>query len=224
MNTDLVDLYGEEYVRNFEVNQSRERLRRLLPLIRHNQQSKVADYACGSGMMLEHLATRVKEYVGVDFSQQFIEAANRNKERLHYTNAKFLCMRIEDFCTDYPAYFDIALALDVSEHIPDDDWIATLVGIRNSLQPHGKLYVHTPNGEFFLEIMKSSNFIIKQFKEHIAVRTLRHNIEILNKAGFTKVEPTFLPHYNLLRYVHPMSFLPMIGKYFQARIFITAYK
>ncbi len=224
MKADLVSLYGEEYVVKFELNQSAERLRRLLRLMDLGPQCILADFACGNGMLMELVAPMVQEYVGVDFSQRFIEAANRKRDRLAIRNASFVCARIEDFCAEYPEHFDISLVMDASEHIPDGEWASILAGIRSSMKSGGKLYVHTPNADFFLEIMKSKNFLVKQFREHIAVRTPSQNAEMLYRAGFSKVETILLPHYNFLKYLHPISFLPGAGKYFKARIFLSAEK
>jgi len=224
MSDDLVSLYGEEYVSKFEVNQSPDRLHRLLPLMDLTPQSIVADFACGNGMLMELVAPMVQKYVGVDFSQSFIEAANRKRDRLAIRNASFVCARIEDFCAEYPEYFDVSLVMDASEHIPDGEWTSILSGIRSSMKSGGKLYVHTPNADFFLEIMKSKHFLVRQFREHVAVRTPSQNAEMLYRAGFSRVETILLPHYNFLKYLHPISFLPKVGKYFKARIFVSAEK
>jgi 2-polyprenyl-3-methyl-5-hydroxy-6-metoxy-1,4-benzoquinol methylase len=224
MGNDLVSLYDEEYVTKFEADQSPERLRRLLPLMDLGAKNIVADFACGNGMLMELVAPMVQEYVGVDFSQRFIEAANRKRDRLAIRNASFVCARIEDFCTQYPEHFDTCLVMDASEHIPDGEWISILTGIRFSMKSKGKLYVHTPNADFFLEIMKSKNFLVKQFREHVAVRTASRNAELLYEAGFSEVETSLLPHYNFLKYLHPLSFFPGVGKYFKARIFLSAEK
>ena len=84
--------------------------------------------------------------------------------------------------------------------------------------------LHTPNAEFVVEIMKARNLLLRQFPEHIAVRNAEDNRRFLERAGFVDVSVHFLPHYNILSLVHPMSFIPLIGKYFQARIFIVATK
>ena len=112
--------------------------------------------------------------------------------------------------------------MDLSEHIYDVEWIQILEKIRKSIKPDGKLYLHTPNAEFFLERMKSRNFIVKQLPEHIAVRSPEHNASILREAGFKIRHIWLIPHYNILRIVHPLSYIPVLGKYFNARIFIEA--
>ena len=84
--------------------------------------------------------------------------------------------------------------------------------------------MYTPNGNFFLEIMKRKNFIFKQFPEHIAVRSARQNIILLEKAGYEIKGIKFLSHYNILKHINIFSFIPWLGSYFQARLFIIAVK
>ena len=224
MAVDLIKLHGEEYARDFEMNESLDRLRRLLGLMNFEPQSVVADFGCGNGMLMELIAHHVQEYVGIDFSQPFIDRANSRKDRLRINNAKFVCAQIEDFCAEHPDYFDIALAMDVSEHVPDDEWTSILASIGSSLKDGGKVYIHTPNAEFFIEKLKARNLLIKQFEQHVAVRTAGQNSAILHRAGFSRVGVAFLPHYNFLKFLHPISFLPGLGKYFQARLFLTGEK
>ena len=112
--------------------------------------------------------------------------------------------------------------MDVSEHVPDDEWRDALRSIRRALKPGGVLYLHTPNADFFLEMMKERNFIFRQFPVHIAVRDTADNTALLVDAGFEIRRVDLLPHYNVLRYLHPLSALPIVGKYLAARIFIRA--
>jgi len=61
--------------------------------------------------------------------------------------------------------------MDFSEHVYDEEWREILRGIRSALKPTGRLYLHTPNAEFILEIMKARNLILARQPEHVAVRT-----------------------------------------------------
>ena len=114
------------------------------------------------------------------------------------------------------------MALDFSEHVNDEQWLQILKSIKSSLKIGGRLYMHTPNANFFLEIMKNRNFIFKQFPEHIAVRSAKQNQLLLEKVGYKVKETKFIPHYNFLKYIHWFSFIPGLGSYFKARIFIVA--
>jgi hypothetical protein len=66
--------------------------------------------------------------------------------------------------------------------------------------------------------------VLPQFPEHIAVRDMRQNIDLLAASGFerAKVNGRVLPHYNVLKVVHPLRRLPLVGRLFEARLFITA--
>ena len=217
----LKQLHGEEYVESFN-KQSPLRLIRLIDYIKVNSTYSVADYACGNGMLMEFIAPKVKSYTGIDFSEPFIRAANEKKEKLSIKNAEFVCSDIKEFCQLRENIFDVGFAMDFSEHVYNEEWAQILKSIKKSLKQNGKLYLHTPNAEFFLEKMKSKNLIFKQFPEHIAVRTPEKNASILRESGFNVEHIWLIPHYNLLKLVHPISYIPGVGKFFKARILIEA--
>ena len=219
---ELKDFYDEKYVESFELKQSPFRLQRLIKLMTIDKNHIVVDFACGSGMLMEFIAPKVKSYIGVDFSEAFIRAANKKKKRLSIHNAEFVCSDIIEFCAQNPNRFDIGFAMDFSEHVYDKEWLQILKAIKNSIKSNGKLYLHTPNGEFFIEKMKKKNFVLRQFPEHVAVRTPDENAKILQDAGFKVDKMMLIPHYNILRVLHPISYIPLIGRYFKARIFIEA--
>jgi 2-polyprenyl-6-hydroxyphenyl methylase/3-demethylubiquinone-9 3-methyltransferase len=216
---ELKDLHGEEYVNNFA--DSTYRLDRLLPYIRLPKNADIVDYGCGTGLMMQLLHSKVRTYTGVDFSPPFIAAANQKKQSLGIRNAEFHCLDIHDFAKSNPARFDTAFAMDFSEHVYDEDWLKILFSIKRTLKPGGALYLHTPNKDFLAEICRKHNFILKQFPAHIAVRSIEENEALVRRAGY-KVKTRTMPHYNILRLAHPFSYLPIIGKYFEARIFIEA--
>lgn len=215
-------LHGQDYVEKYEHLPTHARLGRLLEYIDLNTQQCVIDLACGNGAMMEYVAPYVARYVGVDFSEPFIAVARHRAEEQRFTNVYFECVDIVEFCQRNPRQFDIGFAMDVSEHIYDDEWLDILKGVRFALKPGGRLYLHTPNAEFFLERMKARNLIMKQFVEHIALRTPQENIDLLQQAGFSHIDVRLIPHYNLLKHLHPLSHIPLIGKYLKARIFIEA--
>lgn len=217
-------LHGQDYVDKFDKEQSDQRIRRLLKYIELSKEYVVADFACGNGMLLDHIHEKVEKYIGVDFSEPFITSANRRMKNKGIKNANFICSSIEEFCGTHNNMFDAGFALDFSEHVYDNEWVDILSNIHDTLKSDGTLYVHTPNKEFILEIMKENNLILKQFKEHVAVRDVPHNIKLLTQAGFSDITVKCLSHYNALRYLHIFSISPFIGKYFKARIFITAKK
>ena len=217
-------LHSAEYLRRFEKTKVAQRLERLVDRMDLRPDALLADFGCGNGVILPLIAHRIGQYYGVDFSADFIGAAQQRQAELGITNARFWCGDIQAFCRSHQAAIDHALCLDLSEHIYDDEWKNILKSIHDCLKPGGTLYLHTPNADFLVERMKARDFILKQFPEHIAVRNARQNLALLREAGFSRLRAHPIAHYNSLRFMHPLSWLPKVGPLFQARLFIEAHK
>ncbi|MBN2225320.1 MAG: class I SAM-dependent methyltransferase [Deltaproteobacteria bacterium] len=216
------DFYEGEYVGDFE-RQPVDRLRRLLPLLGLGKDDKVVDFACGNGMLADVIHDRVGDYTGVDFSRAFIAAAGRRAELLGITNVRFVCDDIVRFCARHRDTFEKAFTMDFSEHISDDDFMSIYSSIFGSLKEGGTLYIHTPNGDYFIETLKRIG-ILRQFPEHIAVRNAPRYRELLEKVGFRDITIRHIAHYNVLKYLHFLSYLPFVGKFGKARLFMECRK
>ncbi|HVZ33766.1 MAG TPA: class I SAM-dependent methyltransferase [Polyangiaceae bacterium] len=221
--SDLEDrkrLHSGAYVEAFE-HMPVSRLERLVPLLNLRGDEKLADFACGNGMLLPLIHERVASYHGVDFSADFIRAARRRATANGIGNCTFHCQDVVEFCSEHPGAFDVATAFDFSEHIHDDEFVAIFAAIRASLKPGGRLLLHTPNLDFFMERLKDWG-VLPQFPEHVAVRTAEAHTRLLVSCGFSeqRVRVRKLAHYNVLRVVHPLHHLPLIGRFFAARLVI----
>ena len=218
-------LYGKDYSLRMEKPVYRKRLKHILKHIHFTPHDTVLDAGCGSGLLLHFIKDRVSEYHGVDSSKCLFECANIRKDSIGFAHAYFHNEDIRTFCFRNPEKFDIACAFDVAEHMKNEDWAETLNALRISLKPGGKLFIHTPNGEYFLEILKKNNFILRQFPEHIGVRNPKEHLCLLEKSGFSRNIHIYLAHYSvLLRWTHIFSFAPLFGKYMRARLLIISEK
>ncbi|UCF61753.1 MAG: class I SAM-dependent methyltransferase, partial [Anaerolineaceae bacterium] len=126
---ELKDLHGKEYVESYR-KKTPLRLARLVRYMNIKSTYIVADFACGNGMLMEIIAPKVKSYIGVDFSELFIKAANKKKEELSINNAEFVCSDINEFCLSHINSFDVGFAMDFSEHVYDMEWVQILKSIR----------------------------------------------------------------------------------------------
>jgi cyclopropane fatty-acyl-phospholipid synthase-like methyltransferase len=222
MIEDARALHGQAYAERFDRMHGRRRLVQLLPLMRLEPGDDLVDFACGNGLLAAEAWNRVRSYTGVDFSRPFIDLAVRRAEKLGAPNLRFECASIEDFCAAHPGRFDVACALDFSEHVRDAEWRSILAAMRRSLKRGGRLFLHTPNADFLLERMKRRNIILRQSPEHVAVRDMGDNLRLLRESGYEVAVAKFVRHYNLLRFLHPLRGLPGLGRWFAARIFIEA--
>ena len=221
--SDSLSLHSGEYVERY-VRKPLDRVRKLVDLMNIADAARIADFACGNGMLLHALGERSGSYHGVDFSPDFIKAANawaRQESPRH--DSHFHCADINAFCADNLASFDVACTLDFSEHVADADAVPIYASIRSSLASGGRLYLHTPNAAFFMERAKDIG-ILRQFPEHIAVRNAKDTVALLVAAGFPESGMTVrkIAHYNVLKLLHPLSKLPLIGPLFEARLLIEA--
>lgn len=217
----LRDFYRDSYVNRYHQYDT-GRLRNIMMNIDLSNSDTVADFACGNGLLLEELKPFPRVYRGVDFSEEFIREAE-----VRYAqwpgDINFVCTDIVIFCRQHPAQFDWAFALDFSEHIYDDQFIDIFSAIASALRPTGKLVLHTPNAEFFVERLKARNFVLRQFPEHVAVRNAAEYHNLLGHAGFRDIEVKHLPHYHpILRVVSPLQNWWFLRRFLRARLLIVA--
>jgi cyclopropane fatty-acyl-phospholipid synthase-like methyltransferase len=220
---ELHAIYDQSYVDQYDPH-AVERIRRMLPFFDLAGDQIVADFGCGNGVLLELIAPRVREYVGVDFSEAFVRAAEQRRDERGIRNGTFHCADILAFCTRHPNHFDAAFTLDFCEHIYDDQFLAIFRAIHAALRPGARLYLHTPNREYFMEHLRARG-VLRQIDGHVAVRDARALESLLARCGFADVHVRSLPHYLApAAALHGLGTLPVLGRYFRARLLLTCRK
>lgn len=222
-NNTLINFYDTEYIKKLD-SSNNIRLERLLPYIEIEKNDVVLDVACGSGHLLDLLEDKINTYHGVDFSEDLINIANKKKKEKNIINAQFFCSDIDIYCINKINYYDKIFALDITEHIYDEMFLKIFTSLYKSLKEDGELYIHTPNAEYILEIMKKKK-ILKQFPSHIKVRNANEYVKLLNQAGFGTIQIKYLAHYlKPLTYFDFLKNTPIFGNFFKARLFIICKK
>lgn len=104
--------------------------------------AEVLDVGCGRGVSLFYLAGKHPGWklTGIELDDEMFESCRRSAEAGGWTNLRFLQAAAEGLSDQ--ARFDLALCIDVLEHIPDD--IGLLRSICRSLKPGGYLVLHVP--------------------------------------------------------------------------------
>jgi 2-polyprenyl-3-methyl-5-hydroxy-6-metoxy-1,4-benzoquinol methylase len=104
---------------------------------------RVLDFGCGVGYLLPHLCRYVPKVYGADPSGQSV---TRTNERLAGTRGFEGAFLIADL-QEHETSFDAILAVEVIEHLYDQDLDAALGTIRGMLSPDGIAIFTTPNDE-----------------------------------------------------------------------------
>jgi SAM-dependent methyltransferase len=220
---ELRAIYDEAYVAGYDPH-AVQRMERMRPLFDLSGREVVADFGCGNGVLLELIAPHVREYVGVDFSESFVRAAERRRAARGIRHAAFHCADIVEFCVARPSAFDAAFALDFSEHVYDDQFVRIFSAIHGALKPGAPLYLHTPNGGYFMERLRARG-TLRQIEGHVAVRDAEQNRALLAASGFADVRVRYLAHYLYpASALHFLGSAPFVGRYFRARLFLTCRK
>lgn len=219
-----LELHSGDYVKLLE-SLPMHRLSRLLPFMDLRPDDTLVDLACGPGTFSHLVHSRVAQYEGVDFSPEFVASAREWVTRLGITNARFHCEDIVSYCASRPDTADVVTAIDFSEHVYDEDFLKMFSAAHGMLKPGGRLYLYTPNLGFFYEWMKGTG-LAPQFPQHIAVRDEAWQRRLLQQCGFAPeaIRCDFPSHYNVFRFLHPLSRLPVVGRHFRAKLFFTCVK
>jgi 2-polyprenyl-3-methyl-5-hydroxy-6-metoxy-1,4-benzoquinol methylase len=104
---------------------------------------RIFDAGCGFGQYSYYCATRFpsSSIYAVDVKSEQIEDCTRFFRNAGITNARFA---VEDLTeAHHDNEFDLAVSVDVMEHIPDD--VGVFRNLHRSLRPGGKLLVNTPS-------------------------------------------------------------------------------
>ena len=101
----------------------------LISLIKNRKNLKVLDVGCGIGRWVDNLINNMDSYVGIDYSQGFIEYA-KEKYKAH-SNIQFYEMSLLDISDDLLSKkFDLIICTGVLMYVNDNDLLKILVNIK----------------------------------------------------------------------------------------------
>jgi SAM-dependent methyltransferase len=215
------DIYDADYL-DGQIGRGFSKIERLVPFFDVSRDHTVLDVGCGPGKLYQLIQNSVQRYEGVDSSPTAIDHCRRMYAQ--HSNAVFSCNDVVSFCSAKGEQFDRAFMIDFVEHVRDVDLARILDAVRSSMRFGGKLYIHTPNGRFLMEVLKAKG-LYPQTLGHIGIRAGEQYREFLGLAGFSVEQLRMLPHQlRLLSWLHLLHRLPLVGELCGARLFIEAQK
>lgn len=226
VNPNDQSIYGDDYIAAYQLKEGEGRIERLIKYINFSKSDSILDVGCGSGYLYGIIKNKIKSYTGIDENIAFIKDS-QNRYGENTKNKNFINISLKNYRKKNTSIkFDKIFLLDITEHLVDSELKETIKLCHTLLNPGGSLIIHTPNKNYFLELLKDKS-IMKQTLGHVGVRNPRQYKKFLKTANFGEdhIRLKEINHYvPILKTVHIFSFIPFIGRYFKARIFIIATK
>lgn len=134
---------------------------------------RLLDFGCGRGNLTLELASRGCSAVGVDFSRDAIEFAEKYAQRFPEDvrkRAAFIHLTMEEF--RFKNEFDVIVLNQVYEHLHDWELTLLLKKFKDALKSGGRLIISTPNLNYIrylYPIKRMLEFPFKLIKELLRV-------------------------------------------------------
>ena len=174
---------GTEHLRDLESPFQRYRVDKVLQIYEPGREERVLDLGCGWGTFCWALAPRVREMVGLDFSQRSIDLCESRLADSGLKNVSFVCADARDTGLE-PDSFHLIIAADLMEHLYPDDSRAVIAGAHRLLKRAGRLAVWTPHRGHILEILKARDLILKRDVSHVDYKSMERLKDMLTEEGF----------------------------------------
>jgi 2-polyprenyl-3-methyl-5-hydroxy-6-metoxy-1,4-benzoquinol methylase len=151
----------------------------LLGKIDAGQDKRIIDIGCGDGRFSRELSLAFESstVVGIDYSRRAIALASAMNADT--ANLKFECIDITE--THSLGTFDVAVLMEVFEHIPIEDTGKFMKSVRALLSDNGFLYLTVPHANKPVEYTHFQHFTIEKISD-----CLRPYFEIAEIVPFEK--------------------------------------
>lgn len=150
------------------------RLKKSIILLGNLKNKKILNIGCKAGWLEKYLFEK-----GIDFNNiESFDVENYSFPKFN-SKFKFSVNSVLDMKKYHEKKFDIAVFLEVIEHIPKGTELIALKNINKSLKMHGQLILSTPNKNFFAITLDPAYFLIGH--RHYSFEELQ---KMLGKTGF----------------------------------------
>ena len=171
------------YESPFEIN----RLKILKELIPSGHRKSAIDIGCGPGYFSRELSSKGWKTSSVDTDSENIEKAKDHTHQTHLGDAL-------NVLSELPVnHYDLALSLEIIEHMPKVYGRKLLKGISRVLKPHGRLIISTPNkfspeglgGYYWSEKIRGGGKWDAWDPTHVHIYTSLEILQLVRASGFS---------------------------------------
>jgi len=176
--------------------------------------NSVLDVGCGEGRFLGLLNSEINRKVGVDLSERAIGFA-----KAFHPNIEFLAKD----ASEIDEKFDMVTAIEVLEHIPDEEVISFFKKLADKTNEHGKIMISVPTTVKPLSAKHYRHYNLSLFQKQLNLANIPFEIE---KVEYLYREPQWLTLYskitnNKFGMLQIRYFNEWIWKYIQKNLRIT---
>jgi len=192
----------------------RYRVDRVLAIAEPSSDDRVVDLGCGWGTFEWVLGDRVREIVGVDFSERSIELCNERLADEPNPAVRFVQADAGDTGLEAGAY-DLVICADLFEHLYPDDSARVAEEAFRLLRAGGRFSVWTPHRGHVLEVLKNNRILLKPDPSHVDYKSMDRLKALLTDAGFRIERAYYAPsHLPGLRTVERalQAFVPLFRR------------
>lgn len=161
----------------------RYRVAKVLDIQMPDPGDRVVDLGCGWGTFEWVLAPRVREIVGVDFSETSIRLCEERLGREGLDNVTFVQADAGDTGLEGGAW-DAVVCADLFEHLYPDDSARVAREAFRLLRPGGWFSVWTPHRGHVLEILKNNRIVLRPDPTHVDYKSMERMTGLVEEAGF----------------------------------------
>lgn len=200
------------------------RMKQILKMVQPKPEDRILDLGCATGSTSHFCGKFGADVTGIDLSRLAIQKAKELYK--NYKNLYFLICDVADLSVFEDEYFDKAVATDLVEHLYQDVFEKMIQETSRVLKKGGTLSIYTPCKTHIIERLKAKNFILKQFPEHVSVKSMKEIISPLKAYGF-KVDTAYftISPFPFFKYVELlMQPIPLLGDLFKYRICVRGAK
>lgn len=201
----------------------RYKQRNVLRIIHPKPGDIILEAGSSSGKLSIDVGLAGAKVTGVDLDPNAVEVS-RALLRLYPETQGRVTFQPGDLTEmDFNPQTNKVLLIDFTEHLTDEFMRKMLKNFKRTI-PRFELFIYTPNRTHFFEYLRKKNWILKENKTHIGLRTMEEYQRLLTDQGYSIERAFHLPsHVPIYKYLEwALSLLPGIGQYFKRRVCIIA--
>lgn len=171
-------------------------IEKLYPMLKLEKTSTVLDVACGIGRWADAITDEIKEYCGIDFSDELIDIANSRNTKANFSFHVGATNQVAEVLKgNGKGKFNRILMIGILMYLNDDDLISALKQLVGTCEEHTIICIREPIGiqnrltlkDFFSEELKDNYNAIyrsrEEMKEFFKKSFLAANFQI-SEEGF----------------------------------------